>query len=346
MNEANKLESSKRDGSRWKTMLAAVNRRLGANALESADCQSPACTVRRRLWRRLRWRHCRICLQDAWYCAPQCFEMALLRHLERHVAPALHRHFELHRFAQQGDQRRNGSIRTTLDEPVGYAANHRIPLGLLLLSRGQLNNTQLRAALERQQAQGGRIGECLESLGFASESQITAALAVQWSCPVWPATEASASDCVKLLPVALLRALRIYPLRFVAATRTFYLASSDRLDHSLLYAIGQMLQCQTEPCVMRPSVLHAFLAGIESIPHGADMLFERPDGYEEIARITCAYVLKLGVQQVRIAACRNYIWARLSAGGDVANLLFHFPLWGARDRDDPGQPPTRLRDAG
>ncbi len=201
--------------------------------------------------------------------------------------------------------------------------NHRIPLGLLLLSRGQLHNAQLRLALDRQQSEGGRIGEWLERLGFATELQITAALAAQWSCPVWPAAEAPVSECVRLLPLTLLRAFHICPVRFVSATRTFYLAFSDRLDHSILYAIAQVLQCRTEPCVMRQTVLREFLTGMERIPNCADMLFENPDGYEEIARITCAYVLKLGAQRVRIAACRDYVWARLTAGGDVVNLLFH-----------------------
>ena len=65
------------------------------------------------------------------------------------------------------------------------AASHRVPLGLLLLSRQQLTAAQLRTALEAQRAAGqGKIGEWLRQLGFVTELQVTAALARQWSCPV------------------------------------------------------------------------------------------------------------------------------------------------------------------
>jgi len=291
-----------------------------------AVCQQAGCSHWRRIWRHLCWRNSRIRLQEAWYCAPQCFELALRRNLEQAVIPATR--FGARALNDDPDPQWRARTRSVVSASIESAPNHRIPLGLLLLSRGQLNNAQLRIALARQQSEGGRLGKCLERLGFTDESQITAALAVQWSCPVWPATEAPVLECARMLPLTLLRAFNIYPLRFVAATRTFYLAFSDRLDHSVLYAIAQMLQCRTEPCVMRQSVLCDFLAGIERLSDCADMLFERPEGYEEIARITSAYVLKLGAQQVRIANCRNYLWARLITGRDVANLLFHFPLDG------------------
>ncbi len=68
-------------------------------------------------------------------------------------------------------------------------APHRVPLGLVLLSRQQLTAEQLRAGLAAQRSAGrGRIGEWLQTLGFASEQQVTSALARQWSCPVWRAS--------------------------------------------------------------------------------------------------------------------------------------------------------------
>ena len=44
-----------------------------------------------------------------------------------------------------------------------------------------------------------------------------------------------------------------------------------------------------------------------------------------MARITCGYVLKLGAEEVRAVACGGHVWVRLSAGPDVANLLFRSP---------------------
>ena len=44
-----------------------------------------------------------------------------------------------------------------------------------------------------------------------------------------------------------------------------------------------------------------------------------------MARITCSYVLKLGAEEVRAVACGHYIWVRLCAGRDIANLIFRRP---------------------
>jgi len=62
--------------------------------------------------------------------------------------------------------------------------SHRVPLGLLLLSRQQMTAAQLRTALERQRASGeGRIGDWLRRWVLPSELQITAAVARQWRVP-------------------------------------------------------------------------------------------------------------------------------------------------------------------
>src|SRR5215813_2532658 len=88
-------------------------------------------------------------LQGAWYCSPQCFEAAARRHFMRAAVAVL---------------------------PTPRA-QHRIPLGLLMLSRGELDNRQLRSALQAQHDDGcGLIGAWLEKLGFATEQQITTAL--------------------------------------------------------------------------------------------------------------------------------------------------------------------------
>ena len=341
MNRPGKLENNKPQRSRGTAVLTALKKGLRADLVDSVNCNAAGCSFWRRLRRRLCWRNSRIRLHDTWYCAPQCFELALLQHLRREVLPSRERFVQSPEKGERSQKSLEKARASTITSPP-----HRIPLGLLLLSRGQLNNAQLRAALALQQAEGGHIGECLETLGFVNESQVTAALAAQWSCPVWPATSAPLSECAYLLPITLLRAFQIYPLRFVVPTRTFYLAFSERLDHSILYAIAQMLQCRTEPCVMRSSILRSLLAGIEHIPRCADVLFESPEDHAEIARITCAYVLKLGAQQVRLATCRNYVWARLSSGNDTANLVFHLPADALRGAKTASWMPGALRDAG
>jgi hypothetical protein len=250
------------------------------------------------MWRRFRWRHGTIRLHGSVYCAPTCFESATRRHFVRLCAAVL----------------------------SAPPARHRVPLGLLMISRGQLTNPQLRSALEAQRAQGGhRLGEWLEKLGFATEQQVTAALARQWACPVLAPTAKCEPSCLRLLPFHLLENSRMWPVQFVSSTRTFHLAFCDGIDYAALYAIEQMLDCRTQPCLTTRSTVAQLLQHRGYERGTADMLFEGWREPSDLARITCGYVLKLGAEDVRLAGCGSFIWARLSTGLDVANLLFQRP---------------------
>jgi len=262
------------------------------------DCGQPGCSVFRRLWRRLRWWNGTIRLHGLGYCAPQCFEYAAGQRL--------------------------GEIcnMSSPAEPV----QHRIPLGLLMLSRGQLSNWQLRSALEAQQASGRyRLGEWLERLGFASEQQITTALGLQWACPVVTTRLNPDYRCVRLIPFRILETYRMLPIQFVESTRTFYLAFSEGIDYGVLNAVEQILDCRTEACLVSRSAMNAALEQIRRDRNAIDLLFEGWRHAPEMARITTGYVLKLGAQTVRVAGCGRYIWVRLCAGGEVANLIFRRP---------------------
>jgi hypothetical protein len=195
-----------------------------------------------------------------------------------------------------------------------------------MLSRGQLSNPQLRSALAAQQATGQhRLGEWLERLGFATEQQVTAALGLQWACPVLTAKLNPDHRCVRLIPFRLLETYRMLPTQFVEASRTFYIAFSDGLDYSVLYAVEQMLNCRTEAFLISHSAMEQALEQIGRDRSAGDLLFEGWRHAPEMARITCSYVLKLGAEDVRLVGCGDYIWARLSAGRQVANLIFRRP---------------------
>jgi len=259
-------------------------------------CEATACSAARRAWRRMHWWQGRIRLHGSWYCSPQCFEEAARERFERAFAEAV---------------------------PRARAQQHRIPLGLLLLSRGQLTNRQLRSALEAQQSSGQRrIGEWLETLGFVSEQQITAALGLQWACPVLASGVGRDYESARLLPYRLMERLSMLPVRFVAATRVFHLAFCFGIDYTAMNGIEQMLDCRTEACLVSRSTLEQAL---ERIGHGrrlGDLLFESQRLPGEMAHITSSYVLKFGAEDVRIVACGEYIWTRLQAGSNITNLLF------------------------
>jgi hypothetical protein len=263
------------------------------------QCEERGCNLTRRMWRRIGCWHGRIRLRGSSYCAPQCFENAARECFSDACAAVV----------------------------AATPVRHRIPLGLLMLSRGQLTNWQLRAALEAQRAGGHRrIGEWLEELGYATEQQVTAALGLQWACPVLAWKAARDFACGRMLPYRLLERFRMLPVQFVAATRIFYIAFCDGIDYTALYAIEQMLDCRTEPCLIGRSSMDRELERMGHEARSGDLLFESWRDPAAMAHITCSYALRLGAEQVRISACAEYIWVRLEAGGEVTTLLFRHPL--------------------
>jgi len=258
-------------------------------------CGQADCSWLRRLWRRSQWWNGSIRYEDTAYCSPQCFESAL----------------------------RQSLVRLCASSPPVPAVRHRVPLGLLLLSRGQLTNPQLRAALEAQRGSGRhRLGEWLEKMGFVTEQQVTSALGLQWACPVVSARCSPDPACVRLLPYRLLESFRVLPLQFVAATRTLFLAFGEGIDYGVLYAVERMLDCHTEACLLHRSAMERWLEEVGRRRDSNDLLFEGWRGAPEMARISCGYALKLGARKVRAVGCGEYIWVRLDAGADRANLVF------------------------
>ncbi|HYL96133.1 MAG TPA: hypothetical protein VET69_10040, partial [Terriglobales bacterium] len=196
-------------------------------------CGHRECGRKHGLWRRVRNRPFGTRMHGVWYCMPECLERALSEALRRARVAA----------------------------NSAFAPPHRIPLGLQLLSRQQLTADQLRVALQAQRTAGhGRIGEWLQTLGFATEQQVTAALARQWACPVLQVEPAPQRPRrLPAVPVSLLEACQMIPVDFVEATSTLHIAFGEGIDYRVLYAIEQMLGCHTAPCLIRPSALRKSL---------------------------------------------------------------------------------------
>jgi Type II secretion system (T2SS), protein E, N-terminal domain len=254
-------------------------------------CAQPNCEAGSRRFFRQAGTH----LQGTWYCSPQCLEKAARQHFMRAAVAVL---------------------------PTPRA-QHRVPLGLLMLSRGHLDNSQLRSALQAQRRDGrGRIGHWLEKLGFATEQQVTAALGLQWACPVVPPLYAGDLDCARLLPFRLMQQFRMLPIHFSRVNRVIFVAFSEGVDYTALYAIEQMLECRTEACVVSSSAMTQVLERMAHARRSGELLFEGWRDANEMAHITCGCMLKLGARAVRIVACGGYVWVRLTAESGQVDLLF------------------------
>src|ERR1051326_2780922 len=109
---------------------------------ETTICSDPECRYSHALARRFSHGSGSIQIKGKRYCFPNCFDRTLLRKLQQ--LPA--------------------------QREMMPARAHRVPLGLLMLSRGELNAGQLQEALHAQRLSGkGYIGEWLLTLGFAHE---------------------------------------------------------------------------------------------------------------------------------------------------------------------------------
>jgi hypothetical protein len=260
----------------------------------TAGCGSMPCSGPKSLWRRMWRRHQGVLLEGVLYCHPPCLEAALRRYLVRLE-----------------------SLSSTSPPP------NRMPLGLLMVARGKLTYEQVLAALSAQQrARSGKIGEWIEKLGFATEREVTAALGLQWGCPVASSLEADPRDRSVGLPLALLEAFFMLPLHHAPATNTLYIAFGERVDHRALYAIEQMLDCRTQPCVAGRKQVADRIERMRQQPRPSEVEFGPLRDDAEMARIAMSYIAKLAPEEVRLSRLGLFIWLRLNARSTSVNVLF------------------------
>jgi len=276
------------------------------------DCNDGECNRSRRAWRRLSNGAASIHLDGLRYCFPECFERRL------------HRRF----------------LEMQASEIPKPRPPHRVPLGLLMLSRGHVTNAQLRRALETQQQNGsGKIGEWIQKLGYAPELQVTGALAVQWSCPVIKSLPRVCDDYV--LPLHFLRRFRMVPVKFVPTTRVFHIAFAGDIEYAVLLAVESMLTCKTEACLTTSAVFESRLNTFEQLPRHDDKMIEGVRTPQDMTRIVLSYATKLKAVESRMAAFGEHVWIRMKDDDQFTNLLFE-----RHKQPFSSQAITSARDAG
>src|SRR5581483_3095338 len=182
-----------------------------AFALRALTCDSAGCRPGTTLWRKHLTRKPRVQLHGPQFCLQECLNREPHRRLQRlSVAPMVER-----------------------------AGSRRVPLGLMMLSRGELTTEQLRHAVDLQnQAGSGRIGEWLRKLGYVDDESLTAALARQWCCPTIKHLPTTAGNCT--IPFFLLQRFRMAPVHFSSASETLYMAFADKIAYRALLAVEQI----------------------------------------------------------------------------------------------------------
>jgi Type II secretion system (T2SS), protein E, N-terminal domain len=211
-----------------------------------------------------------------------------------------------------------------------------------MVARGKLTHIEVRAALDAQSRAGsGKIGEWFEKLGFASEQDVTGALALQWGCPLASSFDLTAVTSPGSIPLTILEAFQMLPVNHASATGTLYLAFGERVDHAALYAIERTLNCRTQPCVARRKGVARQLESMHLLSRPNDVEFVTRD-LNEMARISLSYVSRLGPEEVRMNRVGRFIWLRFKActsapnpvptASSATNLVFCL---------NPDSPPSR-----
>jgi hypothetical protein len=260
------------------------------------QCEFPACSHRRRLWRAWLDPVRGYSLEGHWYCSPECFEQALTCA----VAQFLH------------------------TKPHLPAVTHRAPLGLLMLSRGFVDNEQLKKALKAQKDSGtGRVGEWLRHIGAVTEEQVTQILGLQWSIPVFPLKESRRFlECAHLVPFPLLEIAEMVPVHHVPTSQHLYVAFVDRINYSALYALEKMLECHTEPCLAVESQIVQALNELRGRHRALEILIDNVSEPAEMGGSILAHVMRLGAMDVRVSGFDGFIWARILSLSGYTDVLF------------------------
>jgi len=162
-----------------------------------------------------------------------------------------------------------------------------------------------------------------------NETELALALGVQWGCPFFPLERnQSYLQCADLLPLMLLESSRALPVHFHGGSLKLYLAFTERIDHTLLYAVEQMLHCHAAPCVASENAVVEAFRRIRLIARPNETVFDSLRNVREMAMTACSYAAKLQASSLEIARVAGYIWVRLFGSRAAHDLLFDFRLIG------------------
>lgn len=270
--------------------LSKISSRVSGFAPRCSNCQ-------KNTFRLVRWRQENVFIGEQWYCSQECLEVGA----KEQIAILM------------GSRGKNLPPRAA-----------RMPLGLLLVSREILTSAQLRHALTEQNENGGNIGEIVQKLGYATEEQVTAAVATQWGCPTFNMDGHRTPSNIHV-PRPLMEGYRILPLHCAEGQGRLLVGFVDAIHHQLLYAIETITSLSVTACFITPSSFSEGLQAMTRTFRQNELVFERKSSIAEMAAACRNYVAQSGAERVRFGICRDYIWARVFGTAQELDLLFRLP---------------------
>lgn len=194
-------------------------------------------------------------------------------------------------------------------QPAATDRALRMPLGLILLSRGWITHQELQAALAAQRSAGsGRIGEWLRQLHGISEETITKALGIQWNCAVLPSGIPALEFAPSHVP-ALLRSKYGLALLRQGPDAVLYLAGKYRAEHAAARALEHMLG---EP--VHAAFLEDSAWGPENIDAVDSTELHLPGRDGVVARIV-ELLEQIQPTDARLVRLHDHLWLRVWCAG-------------------------------
>ena len=203
---------------------------------------------------------------------------------------------------------------------------HRLPFGLLMVNRGAISSEQLKEALRLQREAGyGKLSHWLEQIVPLDEAEVTAALGQQWGCPVFrPGRSVFVAPDGKV-PFPILAAAKAVPVHSTLAGKQMHIAFSERIDHTLLYAVEDMLGCRTIACVSPDSLVQEALETLRRHDTGTEICFDTVRDAGEMAATVCSYAIQMEARQIKTVRAGAYIWVGFFRKQARRDLLFRVP---------------------
>ncbi len=149
-------------------------------------------------------------------------------------------------------------------------AKLRRQLGSILKALGIIDEAQLNESLEYQRENGCKIGEALIQLRYATQVQITQALARQFNLPYVDLNKGEISkDVISLVPKTVVDERNIVPVK--KTDKSLIVAMTDPLDLVALDDLKFILACDVECALTTPEAMTAAIAKYYGMDKGNEL---------------------------------------------------------------------------
>ncbi|HEY5056791.1 MAG TPA: hypothetical protein VII58_11565 [Acidobacteriaceae bacterium] len=243
-------------------------------------CANPSC---RRGWLDLLKDRDRPMFEDRWACSTRC-----LRTL---VDAAIRR-----------------------ESPAAPASNaeraHRIPLGLILLSRGWITQPQLQHALTMQRRAGaGLIGRWLTEECGVAEERVLNGLALQWRCAVLSLRNFRPQEMALTVPREIVERTDLVPLR-ISRRGSLRLAFSGSPNPAAALAVERIAGLSVESGLLSHADWKSARGAILRCEPVRCSLERLPDR-ETLARRIASDLAGMQPRASRLVCIHQFFWLRL-----------------------------------